>query len=691
MAKERGAKTIPELDEALDFENIVVDDGTPIGKRMTKASLKALLTIEGTEMEPLVGGTTSGTALVVPNGPAGVQRTAEVSSGKWYDFGSGPVEASAGRRWKSYWSGTAWSLKDMGELPTQPANGIAEIGNPNPTSGNEVAIKTLLKKDVDLVSFKAYENIAEYFDLNDPDQFGVGIIGTTGAPNTTVTGWKYSRQFFKMPAGNYITNLFLTQYSILGVYNDNGTLSHYYHTKGVEAGTTFWNFTVGKNQSIKLSHADYMANNFSITSSVDVSWSNDKVFLSAASGIKKDELGVRSYPANYNIGIEFDFSNTSQFGNGIIDTNGNARTDVANWKYLKDFFLLPEGTYTTNLFLSPLAYLVVYNADHTVANKYSGKGVEAGTVTWTFVVGKGQYIRFSKADYQTSSITITSPVDVSAAEDKVFVTPGSPKFNEYLTKKKGKILVWLGDSMIEFLDIPYQVGLITGFTTFNCGIGGTRMSQHPSDYYKDLSFFKIAEAINTGVWTTVNAALDALIAAAQTADPAKATRLTNCKNSLNTMDWSTVDVLMVSFGTNDFNASTLLPIGSISLSNMDTVTVTGALNYGIDKILSKYPKIKIMTSAPIFRYMGNAGSPNDNTTDSDYYTNFSGYKMADLAQGIVDMSNLRHLPSKNMYKESMLSKYSHSIYYSDKTHVNFEGAKVMAKVLAGFINEKYLG
>lgn len=117
MAKERGAKTIPELDEALDFENIVVDDGTPIGKRMTKASLKALLTIEGTELEPLVGGDSSATALVVANGPAGEQRTAEVSSGKWYDFGSGPVEASAGRRWKSYWSGTAWSLKDMGELP----------------------------------------------------------------------------------------------------------------------------------------------------------------------------------------------------------------------------------------------------------------------------------------------------------------------------------------------------------------------------------------------------------------------------------------------------------------------------------------------------------------------------------------------------------------------------------------------
>lgn len=113
----RGARKISELDEALDFNNIPVDDGTPIGKRMTKASLKALLTIEGTEMEPLVGGTTSGTALVVPNGPSGEQRTAEVSSGKYYDFGSGPQLADANKRWKAYWSGSSWSLKDMGALP----------------------------------------------------------------------------------------------------------------------------------------------------------------------------------------------------------------------------------------------------------------------------------------------------------------------------------------------------------------------------------------------------------------------------------------------------------------------------------------------------------------------------------------------------------------------------------------------
>lgn len=83
---------------------------------------KDYLAITGIELEPLVGGTTSGTALVVPNGPAGEQRTAEVASGLWYNFGSGPVQADASKRWKAYWNGSSWSLKDMGALPVTPVS-----------------------------------------------------------------------------------------------------------------------------------------------------------------------------------------------------------------------------------------------------------------------------------------------------------------------------------------------------------------------------------------------------------------------------------------------------------------------------------------------------------------------------------------------------------------------------------------
>ncbi|MVZ65045.1 hypothetical protein GQF61_04220 [Sphingobacterium sp. DK4209] len=90
---------------------------------------KDYLAITGIELEPLVGGTTSGTALVVPNGPAGEQRTAEVASGLWYNFGSGAVQSDITKRWKAYWSGSSWSLKDMGALPVTPiANVVVKDG-----------------------------------------------------------------------------------------------------------------------------------------------------------------------------------------------------------------------------------------------------------------------------------------------------------------------------------------------------------------------------------------------------------------------------------------------------------------------------------------------------------------------------------------------------------------------------------
>lgn len=84
---------------------------------------KEYLNITGIELEPLVGGDTSGSALVVSPGPIGEQRTAEVASGKYYNFGSGAVLATADRRWKAYWNGSSWSLKDMGALPTTDLTG----------------------------------------------------------------------------------------------------------------------------------------------------------------------------------------------------------------------------------------------------------------------------------------------------------------------------------------------------------------------------------------------------------------------------------------------------------------------------------------------------------------------------------------------------------------------------------------
>ncbi|WP_254526995.1 MULTISPECIES: GDSL-type esterase/lipase family protein [unclassified Sphingobacterium] len=135
---------IAEVIKGEDWFLMADENGEALASQWNKA--KEFLNITGIELEPLVGGDSSATALVVANGPAGEQRTAEVSSGKWYDFGSGPVEASADRRWKSYWSGTSWVLKDMGALPDSLADGDVLPGNKKAPDGNKIYNKRASKR-----------------------------------------------------------------------------------------------------------------------------------------------------------------------------------------------------------------------------------------------------------------------------------------------------------------------------------------------------------------------------------------------------------------------------------------------------------------------------------------------------------------------------------------------------------------
>lgn len=173
---------VPENVGLLDMNNYVLlkDAG---GKGMfvnlgdLTDLLKQYIEITSIEMEPLVGGGTSGTALEVPEGPVGELRTAEVSSGKWYDFGSGPVEASAGRRWKAYWNGTSWSLKDMGALPTTPTSNQVTSDGLMAVSQKGVFNNTVLKRNVETTPISVNEFRQDLIQNGNLNSSGVFVEG----------------------------------------------------------------------------------------------------------------------------------------------------------------------------------------------------------------------------------------------------------------------------------------------------------------------------------------------------------------------------------------------------------------------------------------------------------------------------------------------------------------------------------
>ncbi|OYD42296.1 hypothetical protein [Sphingobacterium cellulitidis] len=177
MATVKFSDEMPKPTSIKGTDRFLISDGvTGEAKAPDFNQAKEYLNITGIEMEPLVGGTTSGTALVVPNGPAGEQRTAEVSSGKWYDFGSGPVQASADRRWKSYWNGTSWVLKDMGALPIQEGTDTI-VDEEVPKGKAVVKYVAPTKEKVDSILEVVPEGEVSHLDVGSGTSFGSTVYG----------------------------------------------------------------------------------------------------------------------------------------------------------------------------------------------------------------------------------------------------------------------------------------------------------------------------------------------------------------------------------------------------------------------------------------------------------------------------------------------------------------------------------
>ena len=175
MATVKFPSEMPSASNIAGGDKLMISkEGNGEAYQATFNQAKDYLNITGIELEPLVGGDTSETALVVPAGPVGEARTAEVASGKWYNFGSGAVEATADRRWKAYWTGTAWSLKDMGPLPAPDTSDLA--------TKEEVAEK-VSQDAIGVINFSNGQNIAPFLawsQITNNDLFEDGFLQDNG-------------------------------------------------------------------------------------------------------------------------------------------------------------------------------------------------------------------------------------------------------------------------------------------------------------------------------------------------------------------------------------------------------------------------------------------------------------------------------------------------------------------------------
>jgi len=246
--------------------------------------------------------------------------------------------------------------------------------------------------------------------------------------------------------------------------------------------------------------------------------------------------------------------------------------------------------------------------------------------------------------------------------------------NTLLTSKRIAIF---GDSIIEFNTVPEQVEKYLSATVYDCSVGGTRMAQYADDSdiaiaYNKLCMFNLAKAVATRNFADVNQAVSDLIT------------LRNDDNSVNmstlaTTNFSTIDVIVLAFGTNDYAGNN--PIGNDNDNTSDGSTFKGSINYIVQTLQTAYPNLQIVFSTPIYRTRYSVVGDGLN---SDIHPNSLGLYLKDYADAIKQVATLNHIPVIDLYNESGINQYTSSLYHhvDDGVHPSQQGYDLISRKLS---------
>ena len=229
----------------------------------------------------------------------------------------------------------------------------------------------------------------------------------------------------------------------------------------------------------------------------------------------------------------------------------------------------------------------------------------------------------------------------------------------------GRKIVVFGDSLIgmtrDSTSVTAYAADYTGATVYNVGFGGCRMSKHPTNGYAAFSMWALADAVATGNYTMQDEQA-----------PSGPDYFASQLAVLKSIDFATVDAIVIHYGTNDFAASVQIDDSNNILS---TDTVCGALRYSINKLLTAFPKIKIFVSLPIYRTWDGVGA--------ETYKNSLEKTLPEYDSAMKTAAEDYNLPTIDGYKRLAINSINSSAYLSDGTHLNNYGRKQFGEFIGG--------
>jgi len=381
---------------------------------------------------------------------------------------------------------------------------------------------------------------------------------------------------------------------------------------------------------------------------------------------KAAEANVTGQALEYLDGGELDYPLSFQskcyvaYATGIVTDNGNF--------HCTQLLRLPLSAFRirTNCVASGNAGYAFYDTNGAYV---SGAALPSSGETEIMVPASARYVRLS-----------SRPSYESGTARYVRVT------EQRTVPNSGYKIVMLGDSIIGNRDdetsIPALVAKMTGAACYNCAFSGSNMGTDtvaPVDVLK-LPFrgFKVIESIVTNDYQDM---LDTLPIITQ--DSAYANYPAHVQ-TLQGMDWNSVDLITMSYGTNDWGTSVTLEDNQ--QNRYDTDTFGGAWRTALEMLWGKHPQIKVLICGPIWR--GGTISQGSLNSDSDTSTK-NGKYLIEFSNKEAAIATEYHVPFLEMYNETCFNKYTWKTYFptnaSNAVHPGPAGRYVMAKRYAHMI------
>lgn len=258
----------------------------------------------------------------------------------------------------------------------------------------------------------------------------------------------------------------------------------------------------------------------------------------------------------------------------------------------------------------------------------------------------------------------------------------NPIIKEYLNREEN--LVLMGDSIFGYADQNQLAPILSKISkkrVFNCGFGGCTMAKMPNaQAYDPYTFAGISESIVSGDFSTQQAAIS-LQAAAY---PYRYADLVS-------VDWSKPTTIFVDYINNDFAQN--IPLGdpweyTDASTDWDNTKFVEAMTYGLNKILTEYPHIRVVFFTSKWRFIANGS----NVLQPPYvYENSLNLKAKDYNDALLENANRLGVSVYDFHNWGGANAFNASYYMFDgKSHFTIEGYEHFAEVLNN-LDKSFIG